>query len=78
MSLQLAKYGFNLVLVSRSADKLEKVKAECLGLNPAIDVKTVSLDFSKAESEDFKKVFAPFGDEKMRLRVLINNAGLND
>ena len=27
LSLQLAKYGFNLVLVSRSADKLENVKA---------------------------------------------------
>jgi 17beta-estradiol 17-dehydrogenase / very-long-chain 3-oxoacyl-CoA reductase len=29
-ALQLAKYGFNLVLVSRSADKLQKVREECL------------------------------------------------
>ncbi len=29
-ALQLAKYGFNLVLVSRSADKLQRVREECL------------------------------------------------
>jgi len=38
MALQLAKYGFNLVLVSRSADKLEKVRAECQSLNPAVEI----------------------------------------
>ena len=38
IALQLAKYGFNLVLVSRSENKLNNVKDECLKLNPKIDV----------------------------------------
>jgi hypothetical protein len=34
LALQLANYGFNLVLVSRSEAKLAQVKEECLRLNP--------------------------------------------
>ena len=48
MALQMAKYGFNLVLVSRTQEKLEKVKEECLKLNPDVDVQTVSMNFSTA------------------------------
>ena len=84
----MAKYGFNLVLVSRSEYKLQNVREECLKLNPQIDVQVVPLDFSKAESADYDKVFSRFKkiaeDEKvsdhhpMNLRILINNVGLND
>ncbi len=29
-ALQMAKYGFKVVLVARNAEKLEKVRQECL------------------------------------------------
>jgi hypothetical protein len=38
MALQMAKYGFNLVLVSRTPEKLDKVKEECLKINPKVDI----------------------------------------
>jgi 17beta-estradiol 17-dehydrogenase / very-long-chain 3-oxoacyl-CoA reductase len=57
IALQLAKYGFNLVLVSRSENKLSNVRDECLKLNPKIDVELVSLDFSQASIDDYKKPF---------------------
>ena len=52
-------------------------------------MQVVPLDFSKAESADYDKVFSRFKkiaaeDEKvsdhhpMNLRILINNVGLND
>jgi shikimate 5-dehydrogenase len=33
MALQMAKYGFNLVLVSRTPEKLERVRDECKRVN---------------------------------------------
>ena len=80
MALQMAKYGFNLVLVSRTQEKLERVKAECLKLNPSVDVQTVAMDFSKAGITDFKNAFNGFSKEggDKELRVLINNVGVID
>ena len=60
MALQMAKYGFNLVLVSRTQEKLEKVKEECKRINPEVQVETVALDFSKAGVIEIKNAFKGF------------------
>ncbi len=82
MALQMAKYGFNLVLVSRTPEKLERVKAECEKINPKVDVQTISMDFSKAGIQEFKDAFTGFKKEVeengKELRILVNNVGVID
>jgi short-subunit dehydrogenase len=56
----MAKYGFNLVLVSRTPEKLERVRDECKRVNSNVVVETVAMDFSKAGIEDFKNAFNGF------------------
>ncbi len=56
----MAKYGFNLVLVSRTQEKLEKVKEECKRINPEVKIETVAMDFSKAGVTDVKNAFKGF------------------
>lgn len=45
----LAKKGYNLVLVARRTDRLEKLKAEIL-LTDKIDIQLVSMDLSEKEA----------------------------
>lgn len=53
-AMQLAKYGFNLILVSRSQEKLEDVKSLCQKLAPeGTQIQLKTLDFSKAEIADY-------------------------
>lgn len=54
---QLARQGFNIVLVSRTMTKMEKVAAELKQLNPAVQTKIVQVDFCdpNATSVDFYK-----------------------
>lgn len=44
---ELAARGMNLVLISRTLEKLEKTKDEILQVNPKIEVKIITADFSK-------------------------------
>ncbi|KAH6670068.1 putative oxidoreductase ucpA [Halenospora varia] len=71
---QFAKAGAKgLVLVARGADALEEVKKEVLGINPNVEVLTVSADLKSAESVAalWEKVKEKFG----KADVLVNNAG---
>ena len=80
IALQMAKYGFNMVLVSRTKEKLESVRNECLKINPDIDVQIEALDFSKAGISDYQRVLSKFEKEgsKEKLRIVINNVGVID
>lgn len=44
---ELANRGFNLVLISRNAERLEKTKSEILTISSNIQIKLISADFSK-------------------------------
>lgn len=46
---ELAARGINLVLISRSIERLEKTKNEIVQENPTIEVKVIVADFSKGE-----------------------------
>ena len=52
---QLAKQGFSLVLVSRTREKLEKVKNIVLLINPKVSVRIVVADFSGNANPEFYK-----------------------
>jgi len=71
----LAKYNFNIVLISRNPQKLEKVREEITRLH-GVDAKVVCCDFSECTQEPlefFQKI-----DEEIRdldVSILINNVG---
>lgn len=69
MAHNLAKKGFDLVLVARNQDGLEKIEHEIKNENPKIEVTTYSLDL--AVKENLYKLH----DEVKNIDVLINNAG---
>ena len=74
-AIQLAQKGFNLLLVSRTASKLETlstdIKQKYAGSN--IDVKILAMDFSKNEEGDYAKLKALV--DGLDVGILVNNVG---
>jgi 17beta-estradiol 17-dehydrogenase / very-long-chain 3-oxoacyl-CoA reductase len=74
-AIQLAQKGFNLLLISRTASKLEtlssEIKTKYAGSN--IDVKILAMDFSKNEEGDYAKLKALV--DGLDVGILINNVG---
>ena len=68
----LAKYGCNLILLSRNLSALNKVKDEILK-NNKIDVScfNVNIGDSKEVEKVFKKIYSSYN-----IDILINNAGI--
>jgi 17beta-estradiol 17-dehydrogenase / very-long-chain 3-oxoacyl-CoA reductase len=64
---------FNLVLHSRSLDKLKAVQQEILTLHPGIQVVCIAHDASKAVS-NWDKLLEPINN--LRITILINNLGV--
>src|ERR1022692_3229530 len=67
-----ARDRYNLVLVARSADKLNQVAAE-LQSQFGVSVKTFALDLSAAPAPRF--LFDQLQREAVAVDVLVNNAG---
>jgi 17beta-estradiol 17-dehydrogenase / very-long-chain 3-oxoacyl-CoA reductase len=77
--IQLAKLKFNLILVSRNLEKLNKVSEELKKNNPNLKTILIEYDFSKKYSiEDYKKYFENNNDIKnLDISILINNIGIS-
>jgi 17beta-estradiol 17-dehydrogenase / very-long-chain 3-oxoacyl-CoA reductase len=72
---QLANIGFNIVLVSRSQDKLEESERELLKDYPAIQTKIVVADFAADTSPEFyQAIYEQIKD--LEISMLVNNAGM--
>ncbi|KAI9244695.1 hypothetical protein BDA99DRAFT_528878 [Phascolomyces articulosus] len=71
---QLAKKKFNILLVSRTASKLETISKE-IADQYGVETKTYAMDFTKGDNEDFARL----GDmmSTIRVGVLVNNVGTN-
>lgn len=70
---QLAKQGANLVLVARSADKLDKLAA-VLRQQSGVQVTVQPADLSS--QEEVSRLAAEVKNRGLRIDLLINNAGL--
>lgn len=70
-AFQLAKRGVNIVLISRSQEKLDRV-AEELRKTFLIQTKTIAVDFSQG-SEAFEKLETEL--RNMKVGILVNNVG---
>ena len=52
-AVDLAKSGYNVTLVSRSQEKLEKAEAELKQVNPQISTRVVPFDCTKAAPGEY-------------------------
>ena len=74
---ELAKEGFNIILVSRNIEKLKRVKEELLKLNPKIKTHEIEYDFNlKNGLEDYLTTFSKLQDN-YDISILVNNVGLD-
>lgn len=75
IAIDFAKKGFNIILVSRSQEKLNNVQDEIQKLTDyKIQIKTVAFDFTqKFLVQDYEEAFSFVRD--LDLSVLINNVG---
>jgi len=73
---QLAKIGFNVILVARTQKKLEETAEELKKINPNISTKVVPADLSKANDEGWvENIYEQVKD--LDVSILINNAGID-
>jgi len=71
---RIAKKGLNVVIISRTQSKLDKVAEEIRGETKA-EVKTVAIDYSKFDKDSQDKMMAEIGD--LEIGILVNNVGLS-
>lgn len=71
---QLAAQGYNLVLVARNMEKLEKAASNIKHKYP-VDVLVISQDMAKLESADI--IYKQLQAQNIQVGLLINNAGFN-
>lgn len=76
IAYELAKQGYDLVLVARSQDRLEAVKKQLLHASPQREVMVLPLDLliKDAAIELYKKAISLPG----RIELVVNNAGFGD
>lgn len=77
-AMQFAKRGFNLILVSRSLEKLAQAKAKIQKEVKGCVIHTVSFDFAtlhKMEDFDFSKAWG-LDLRAIDISVLVNNVGI--
>lgn len=72
-ALQLAKAGFNVILVSRTASKLQALSSEITSSNSDVHTEILAMDFSKNQGSDYDKLAAIVKDKD--IAILINNVG---
>lgn len=72
-AFQLARSGFNLLLVSRTASKLAALEEEIASKNPSVATKSVAMDYARNDDNDFATLKATI--DELDVAVLINNVG---
>lgn len=75
MAFEFAKKGLNVVLISRSLEKLNETSAELIGRHPKAEVKVLAVDYTDFGASVRVKV-ASFLDG-MDVGVLVNNVGIS-
>ncbi|MGZ3691721.1 MAG: SDR family NAD(P)-dependent oxidoreductase [Pseudobdellovibrio sp.] len=72
-ALKLAQKGHSLILTARRLDRLKTLQRKCMAYG-AHDVLVYKLDVDRAGS--MKPVLADLNKKKIKVKILINNAGL--
>lgn len=72
-ALQLARSGFNILLVSRTASKLIALEEEITSKNPSVQTKSLAMDYARNDDADFETLKTAVNE--LDVAVLINNVG---
>lgn len=75
MAMELARKGMNIVLISRSVEKLEATAAKIKAKYPKVSTKTIDVDFSKFDAKARAKVEEEI--KEFDIGVLVNNVGIS-
>lgn len=75
MAFELAKKGMNLILISRSKDKLDAVHQEIVAKYAKCEVRVLAIDYSDFNQSQRNKV-ADLAKE-LDIGVLVNNVGIS-
>lgn len=70
---QLAKKGYNVILVSRTASKLDALKTQIKSSSPNVSVETLAMDFSQNRDSDYAALAALVAGKQVS--ILINSVG---
>ena len=74
-SKALAELGFNVLMVSRNADKLKQAAKEVELMNPTAQIKIFEFNLNRHYSEESYKPLLNAIDELKDVSMLINNVG---
>ena len=74
-ALQIAARGYNLVLVSRTASKLDALSSEIKTAHPSLKIEIVAMDFAENRDSDYESLQRKIKD--LDVSILINNVGLS-
>ena len=73
---ELAKDGFNIILIARNKDKLDKAALSLKEFNPKIQTRVIVADFKEAHNRDFlKKELTEL--QSLDISMLVNNVGVD-
>jgi len=73
---ELAKEGFNIVLMARNKEKMQIVSKELQQINPNIQTQIIVIDFKEANKpEIFQEPFTQL--QKLDVSILVNNVGVD-
>ncbi|PYH90212.1 NAD(P)-binding protein [Aspergillus ellipticus CBS 707.79] len=72
-ALQLARANFNILLVSRTASKLDTLRDELKTKFPAVQTKSLAMDFARNQDSDYEQLKALV--DELDVAVLVNNVG---
>ncbi|KEG06287.1 short-chain dehydrogenase [Trypanosoma grayi] len=73
MTLELARRGFNVCVVSRTQSKLDGLVAELA--KRGVQGRAIAFDFASAGDKEYKELFAQL--ESLNVAILLNNVGVN-
>lgn len=76
-ALQLARDGFNVVLLARTEAKLQAVRQEILKLYPAVKVELIVADLGKEGRKEKAEELLPQLLAFRDISILVNNAGVD-
>jgi len=75
-AFELAKKNFNIILISRNAEKLNEVADELIRKFDQIQVKTIAFDFTNANLADYEAtIFSVLN--QLEVGLLVNNVGMS-
>jgi 17beta-estradiol 17-dehydrogenase / very-long-chain 3-oxoacyl-CoA reductase len=74
-ALQIASKGYNLLLVSLTASKLDALSSEIKAAHPTLKIEKVAMDFTENRDSDYESLQRKIKD--LDVSILINNVGLS-